>query len=104
MAKLGLENLSESMFYVLMALRKANRCGTEIAEFVSVKTKQRVNIGPGTLYTILSKFEKEHLIEEVEIVGRKRTYQISEKGLKYFCNEYDRLKKLVEDASSEGEL
>ena len=53
-----LETLTESMFYVLMALLRQARCGTEIADFVAARTKSRVRLGPGTLYTILAEFEE----------------------------------------------
>ena len=32
-----LETLTESMFYVLMALLRQARCGTEIADFVAAR-------------------------------------------------------------------
>ena len=41
MAKETLEILTESMFYVLMALLKQPKCGTEIAQFVLEKTKKQ---------------------------------------------------------------
>ena len=44
-----LETLTESMFYVLMALLRQARCGTEIAEYISAVTQSRVRLGPGTL-------------------------------------------------------
>ena len=40
-----LETLTESMFYVLMALLRQARCGTEIADFVAARTKSRVRLG-----------------------------------------------------------
>lgn len=87
MAKETLEILTESMFYVLMALLKQPKCGTEIAQFVLEKTKKRVEIGPGTLYTILSKFEQSEYIEEIAVEGRKRTYQITDIGEKAYVKE-----------------
>ena len=39
-----------------MALRSRSLYGTEIAEYIDQKTAGRIKIGPGTLYTILSKF------------------------------------------------
>lgn len=47
-------------------------CGTEITEFVERKTRGRVKLGPGTLYTLLGKFQDEKLIQETEVDGRKR--------------------------------
>ena len=59
MAKKALESLTDTMFYVLMSFLKQEMCGIEIAEFIEKKTNGRVSIGPGTLYTILGKFEEE---------------------------------------------
>ena len=66
--------LTESMFYVLMSFFRGQMCGIEITEFVERKTHGRVRLGPGTLYTLLGKFQEEGLIRETEIQGRKRSY------------------------------
>lgn len=79
-------------------------CGIEIAEFVERKTKGRVRLGPGTLYTILGKFEEEHFIEEIQVEGRKRTYRITEKGIQAYRDEVTRLRMCIADAESEGYL
>lgn len=102
MAKKTLELLTESMFYVLMSFMEQERCGIEIAEFVKKKTDGRVKIGPGTLYTILGKFEDEYLITETQVEGRKRTYRITEKGLLAYREEISRLRQCIADAESEG--
>ena len=96
----ALEALTESMFYVLMALENRPMCGIEIVDFIDTKTKQRVQIGPATLYTILGKFEKEAYIREVEVVGRKRTYSITSKGTAAYQAEYMRLRCCVADAEN----
>ena len=69
--------LTESMFYVLMSFLHNEMCGIEITEFVEHKTHGRVRLGPGTLYTLLGKFQDEHLIEETQkdIRARCRIYQ-----------------------------
>ena len=41
--------LTEAMFYVLMALRRGEGCGTEIAAWTERCTEGRVRLGPGTL-------------------------------------------------------
>ena len=51
--------LTEAMFYVLMALRRGELCGTEIAAWAERCTEGRVRLGPGTLYTILGRFLEE---------------------------------------------
>ncbi len=98
MPKSSMEVLTETMFYVLMAFQKGEMCGIEIAEYLERLTEQRIQIGPATLYTILAKFEKEKIICEVRVEGRKRTYQITEKGIQAYEAEVRRLQKCLEDA------
>lgn len=98
MPKKSMDILTESMFYVLMALCQEPMCGTDIAEFIHRRTKGRLQMGPATLYTILGKFEKENLIREISVVGRKRTYRITDKGHDAYNEELARLKQCVADA------
>ncbi|MEA4933243.1 MAG: helix-turn-helix transcriptional regulator [Lawsonibacter sp.] len=89
--------LTESMFYVLMSFLHRDMCGIEIAEFVERRTRGRVRLGPGTLYTLLAKFQEENLIQEIEIEGRKRTYRLTDKGRAAYREELDRLHTCVAD-------
>ena len=98
MPKKAMEILTESMFYVLMSLTKGDRCGTDIADDVEKITGGRVIIGPATLYTLLGKFEKEKLIREVRIDGRKRTYCLTAKGRDAYYAELERLMLCVRNA------
>lgn len=98
MPKKSMVILTESMFYVLMALSKSAMCGTQINDYVNAKTKGRVPLGPATLYTILAKFENENYIKEIETDGRKRTYKITEKGIDAYNQELERLKMCINDA------
>lgn len=104
MAKKSLEILTETMFYVLMAFQKQEMCGADIVQYISQRTKNRVSIGPGTLYTILGKFEEEKLIEETAVEGRKRTYRITEKGRELYTEEVRRLKTCIADAEAENRI
>ncbi|WP_298021277.1 PadR family transcriptional regulator [uncultured Dysosmobacter sp.] len=104
MAKEPLNVLTESMFYVLLSLLRQERCGTEIVRFVDDTTAGRVPLGPGTLYTILAKFEEEGLIRETAVEGRKRTYAITDRGLGLFRQELSRLKLCVDDGDREERL
>jgi len=101
LAKEPLKVLTESMFYVLIALLKQERCGTEIVQFVDDTTAGRVSLGPGTLYTILAKFLEEGLIVETAVEGRKRTYAITDRGRALFRQELSRLKLCVADGDRE---
>lgn len=98
-----MENLTESMFYVLMALKHGDMCGTDIADFIDERTGGRIQIGPATLYTVLGKFEKEKYIRETSVEGRKRTYRITEKGSAAFESEMLRLRRCVEDGLAASE-
>ena len=98
MARKTMETLTEAMFYVLMALKSRPMCGIEIAAAIDTLTDDRVHIGPATLYTVLGRFEKEGYIEEIEVSGRKRTYQITPAGLNAYREELERLKRCLLDA------
>lgn len=93
--------LTEPMFYVLMSFLHRDMCGTEITEFVQERTNGRVKLGPGTLYTLLSKFQEEKLIEEVAVSGRKRTYHLTPLGLQVYREELKRLHNCLADATAE---
>lgn len=98
MPKKSMDILTESMFYVLMALMHAPMCGIDIADFIDQRTDGRVKIGPATLYTILGKFEKEGYIREIGVEGRKRTYAITSMGTEAYREELMRLKQCILDA------
>ena len=102
MAKRTMESLTEPMYYILLALHAQPMCGIDIADFIIRRTKGRVQVGPGTLYTILGKFEKEQLIEQIQLEGRKRTYRITGKGQDALLAELRRIRLCLADAESEG--
>lgn len=93
--------LTEPMYYVLMSFLRQDMCGTEITEFVERKTRGRVNLGPGTLYTLLARFLDDGLIQETQVDGRKRTYRITQKGRTAFQEELDRLRSCAADGEEE---
>lgn len=98
MPKKSMELLTESMFYVLMALSQGSMCGIDVAAWVTERTRGRVQLGPATLYTVLGKFEKEGYISEMEVAGRKRTYRITGRGIAAYRAELDRLRACIADA------
>ena len=102
MPRKSMDTLTESMFYVLMAFRGGAKCGIDVAEFVEKKTGGLCRLGPATLYTILAKFETEKYIREIQVDGRKRTYEITDKGLAAYYDEVARLRRCLADADSEG--
>ena len=83
------KTLTEQMFYILLCLCE-ERCGIEILDSVRDLTDDRVKIGSGTLYDLLEQFTKEGMICETKIEGRRRSYRITEKGLRMLDAEYQR--------------
>lgn len=96
MAREQFQNLTEQMYYILISLRE-ERCGVDIMEAVYDISNGRVKIGPGTLYALLGKFEKEEMIRETEVIGRKRSYIITQKGMDILKEEFNRLNILIRD-------
>ncbi|GFZ34552.1 PadR family transcriptional regulator [Clostridium zeae] len=96
MAREQFQNLTEPMYYILISLLE-ERCGVDIMQAVEEISKGRVRVGPGTLYALLGKFEKENMIKETEVQGRKRSYIITGKGKEILLEEYRRLITMVSD-------
>ena len=102
MPQKSLGQLTESMFYVLMAFSHCARCGAEVSAYVEQRTDGRVRLGPGTLYTILAKFEEVGYLRETEVSGRRRTYEITQAGWEAYQNELTRLRLCLTDAEQEA--
>lgn len=101
MPRKAFDTLSEPMFYVLMALRRRTLCGVEIVDWIGQKTEKRVVLGPGTLYTILAKLTEEGMIREKSVDGRRRSYEITDKGRQMYETECERLRRCLADAEEE---
>lgn len=100
MARKKLDTLTEQMYYVLLALWDGPRHGYGIMQFTSELTQGQVNIGAGTLYALLGRFEAEGLISLIDARdgGRKR-YKLTDYGRQVLKEEYARLWRLVEDGN-----
>lgn len=91
-----LKNLTEPMYYILLSL-STPRHGYEIMQVISDCTKGRVRVGAGTLYALLGRFGEEGLIEQIEVIDRKKIYGLTDAGRAVLNEEYQRLKLLVND-------
>lgn len=98
MAREQFQNLTEPMYYILLVLAE-ERHGYDIMKSITEMTDGLVNVGPGTLYPLLSRFQKEDLILQVSEDSRKKTYILTEKGRNLLTEEFNRLKRLVEDGA-----
>jgi DNA-binding PadR family transcriptional regulator len=90
--------MTEAMYYVLLALMRPNH-GYQLMYAITEVSNDRVKMGPGTLYGVLSRMQKDGLILLAEDDGRRKTYQITPKGEHALRIEYGRLKALIEDSS-----
>lgn len=96
MARQRFKTLTEQMFYVLLCLHEECR-GMDILEKVQEFTNGRVNVGSGTLYDLLELFVSEEMIRETKSEGRRKSYCITEKGLKMLEAENQRLQAQTAD-------
>lgn len=100
MPKQALENLTEAMFYTLMALTRGDACGTEITDFAAEISGGAVRLGPATLYTLLAKFEKEGFLTQAGTVGCKRYYRLTAAGKAAYQGERSRLLRCLQNADA----
>lgn len=96
MARAKFQTLTEQMFYTLLCLK--DECyGMDILDRVPAMTNQRVNVGSGTLYTLLEQFLEAEMIRETKVEGRRRSYILTEKGREMLERECARLTAQLAD-------
>lgn len=99
MARGKLETLTEQMFYLLLALHEPGH-GYAIMERVNTLSHGRLQMGPGTLYTLLSRFEQEQLIRLERVEASRKIYTLTPLGLETLKKEYDRIRRQAADAEA----
>lgn len=99
MARKKLDTLTEQMYYVLLALTE-ERHGYGIMQYATELTGGRVNIGAGTLYALLARFEEEGLIRSAGERENRKYYKLTNDGRKAISDEYDRLRRQVADGAA----
>ena len=97
MARKKLDTLTEPMYYVLLALSTQARHGYGIMQYVGQLTQGRVNIGAGTLYALLSRFEGDGLIHFSHEEDNRKYYKLSAEGRQALIDEFQRLRRQVAD-------
>ena len=96
MARAKFQTLTEQMFYTLLCLKE--ECyGMDILDRVPAMTNQRVNVGSGTLYTLLEQFLDAEMIRETKVEGRRRSYILTDKGREMLDKEYERIQAQAMD-------
>src|SRR5690554_4475472 len=107
----GVNNLSysgspmtEAMYYILLALINPNH-GYQLMAAIESVSNGRIKMGPGTLYGVLTRLQKDKLIEILNDDGRRKTYAITGSGKAALKAEYIRLKNMIQDGQLlEGRL
>ena len=97
--------MTEAMYYILLALPRPGH-GYGMMQRIRELSGGRLVMGPGTLYGVLSRMNKEGLIVLTGEDGRRKNYAITEAGKNALLLEYRRLKQLVEDGAilEEGDI
>ncbi|MBD5533086.1 MAG: helix-turn-helix transcriptional regulator [Lachnospiraceae bacterium] len=93
--------LTESLFYILLAVRKPNH-GYGIIQEVSALTGGRVVLGAGTLYGAIQALVKKQWIaiySEDTDSRKKKEYLITKAGAEAFRAEKARLEELLRNAA-----
>ena len=93
------KKMSDSMYYMMLSLTTP-RHGYGIMKHVEDLTQGETKIGPGTLYTNLTKMEENGWIverEDIEVEDERRVpYSLTEAGIQVFQHELDRRALQVE--------
>ena len=97
--------MPEAMYYILLALLRPGH-GYGMMQRIRELSGGRLVMGPGTLYGVLSRMNREGLIVLTGEDGRRKNYAITEAGKNALLLEYRRLKQLVEDGAilEEGDI
>ncbi len=92
--------MTEAMYYILLSLEKPVH-GYGMMQRIRELSHDRVKMGPGTLYGVLTRMRNDGWIEQVEAEGdaRRKTYVLTELGKQELRQEYHRLKLLVSDGA-----
>ena len=90
--------MTEAMYYILLSLLKPGH-GYGMMQRIRELSGGRLEMGPGTLYGVLSRMNREGWIVLTGEEGRRKTYAITEDGKAALLSEYQRLKSMVSDGA-----
>ncbi len=88
--------MTETTYYTLLAVTE-KRHGYAIMQYVSELTKERIQLGTGTLYTMVGRLTADGIIEIASSEDGRKTYLITEIGMQLLKMETDRLEKQLQD-------
>ena len=88
--------MTETTYYTLCAVKEP-RHGYAIMQFVSRLTEDRIQLGTGTLYTMLGRLVEDGIIQIVSEEKGRKTYQITKDGISLMLQEVRRLRYQLEN-------
>lgn len=88
--------MTETMYYILLSLIEPKH-GYGIILHVEKITAGRMRIGAGTIYTSLTRLEKDGLIKLYEEFERRKIFVINDLGREVLKVEIERLRELYEN-------
>ena len=88
--------MTEAMYYVLLALMNPAH-GYKLMQEISEVSRSRLNMGPGTLYGVLTRMQSDGLIYLTQDDGRRKVYRITPEGELALLAEHRRLEAMVRD-------
>lgn len=88
--------MTEASYYILLALIRPGH-GYGMMQRIKELSGGRMTMGPGTLYGVLTRMQKDGWIKLLGEDGRRKNYVITEAGKEALHAEYRRLKLLVQD-------
>ena len=91
--------LTESTAYILLSLRQPMH-GYGLMQTVETMSEGTVKIGPGTLYGAFSTIEGEGLIRMAGQEGRRKVYELTEKGESVLDEHIRRMKIFINNGSA----
>ncbi len=88
--------MTEAMYYILLALLRPGH-GYGMMQRIRELSGGRLEMGPGTLYGVLSRMNREGWIVLTGEEGRRKNYAITQAGKAALLTEYERIKRLAAD-------
>ena len=98
-----IQPMTEAMYYILLALLRPGH-GYGMIRRIRELSGGRLEMGPGTLYGVLTRMRKEGLILLESQDERRKTYAITDAGRQALRDEYRRLEQMVRDGKMLEEL
>ena len=88
--------MTEAMYYILLAVTRPCH-GYAMMGRIHDLSGGRLEMGPGTLYGVLTRMKKDGWIDLREDDGRRKIYEITAMGRELLTEEHRRLQQLVLD-------